>query len=220
MFGPKDNEVAFFGKITAGITHEINNVLAIIKESSGLLEDILAVTGEDAFPHKDKFETTLNRILGQIQRGVAITNNLNRFAHSPDHSPARVDLNEVAEQMVLLVTRFARLKNVGLETGPQDGPLIIKTHPVSLQMALFISIEIFLDLTTSGGIITLFPRKIQNKLVVGIHFESKTSDDADLFQPILSSNRWASLQETMAYLCGTAQADESASEILLYFTET
>ncbi|MBW1848952.1 MAG: hypothetical protein JRJ27_17830 [Deltaproteobacteria bacterium] len=64
------------------------------------------------------------------------------------------------------------------------------------------------------------PRKIQNKYVVGIHFESTKSDDADLFQTILSSNRWASLQETMAYLSGTAQADESASEILLYFTET
>jgi signal transduction histidine kinase len=220
MLGHKDKEVAFFGKITAGITHEINNVLAIIKESSGLLEDILTVTGEDTFPHKNKFQKTLERILGQIQRGVAITNNLNRFAHSPDHSPTSVDLNEVAEQMVLLAIRFTRLKNVGLETGPQDGPLIIKTHPVSLQMALFTSIEIFLDLTTSGGKITLFPRKIRNKYVVGIHFESTKSDDADLFQAILSSNRWASLQKTMAYLGGSAQADESASGILLYFTET
>ncbi len=220
MFGPKDKEVAFFGKITAGITHEINNVLAIIKESSGLLEDILAVTGEDTFPHKEKFKKALKRILGQIQRGVAVTTNLNRFAHSSDHNSTSVDLNEVTEQMVLLATRFARLKNVGLETGPQDGPLIIRTHPVSLQMALFISIEIFLDLTTSGGKITLLPRKIQNKYVVGIHFESTKSDAADLFQAILSSNRWASLQETMAYLGGSAQADESTSGILLYFTET
>ena len=38
----KDNEngeIVFFGKITAGITHEMKNVLAIIKESSGLVED-------------------------------------------------------------------------------------------------------------------------------------------------------------------------------------
>jgi C4-dicarboxylate-specific signal transduction histidine kinase len=215
----KDKEVAFFGKITAGITHEINNVLAIIKEASGLLEDILSLTRGDTFPHKNKFEITLNRIFGQIQRGVAMTNNLNRFAHSPDHSPSSMDLNEVAEQMVLLVSRFARLKNVNLETGLKDGPLIIKTHPVSLQMALFITIEIFLDLTKSAGRITLSPRKIQNKYVVGIHFESKTPGDADLSQAIISSDRWESLQEIMAYLGGTAQADKFAPEILLYFTE-
>ena len=215
----KDKEVAFFGKITAGTTHEINNVLAIIKEASGLLEDILSLTGEDAFPHKNKFEITLNRIFGQIQRGVAITNNLNRFAHSPDHSPSSIDLNEVAEQMALLSSRFARLKNVDLETGPKDGPLIIKTHLVSLQMVLFITIELFLDLTKFGGRIILSPRKIQNKYVVGIHFESKTPGDADLFQAIISSDRWESLQEIMAYLGGTAQVDKFAPEILLYFTE-
>jgi len=220
MLGHKNKEVAFFGKITSGITHEINNVLAIIKESSGLLEDILVVTGEDTFPHKEKFKKALKRILGQIQRGVAVTTNLNRFAHSSDHSPTSVDLNEVTEQMVLLASRFARLKNVGLETGPKDGPFIIKTHPVALQMALFISIEIFLDLITSGGKITFFPRKIQNKYVVGIHFEGITPDDVNLPQAIITSDRWAFLQETMAYLGGSAQADESASGILLYFTET
>ena len=32
-------QVAFFGRMTAGITHEMKNVLAIIKESSGLMQD-------------------------------------------------------------------------------------------------------------------------------------------------------------------------------------
>jgi len=67
-------EVEFFGKITAGVTHEMKNVLAIIKEISGLMEDILAVTGEDAFPNKAKFQNALSRILDQVRRGVNITN--------------------------------------------------------------------------------------------------------------------------------------------------
>ena len=53
-------EVVFFGKITAGITHEIKNVLAIIQESSGLMEDILAVTEDDTFSNKDKFSVKFN----------------------------------------------------------------------------------------------------------------------------------------------------------------
>ncbi|MCP3901564.1 MAG: sensor histidine kinase, partial [Desulfobacteraceae bacterium] len=39
----RDDKAAFFGKITASITHEIQNVLAIIKENAGLMEDFLLI---------------------------------------------------------------------------------------------------------------------------------------------------------------------------------
>ena len=34
-------EAAFIGKITASATHEIRNVLAIVKESAGLIDDLM-----------------------------------------------------------------------------------------------------------------------------------------------------------------------------------
>ena len=216
----KSKEIVFFGKITAAITHEIKNVLAIIQESSGLMEDILAVTPDETFTHKDKFSTSLNRIFNQIERGVDITTRLNKFAHSSDHSPANVDLNEVSEQMVLLASRFARLKNVVLESSPSDPPLIIKSDPVSLEMALFESIEILLNIIGSGGKITLSPRKIQNKCVLGIGYENTVLPEEDFLTKISSTERWASLQEIMAYLGGTAKVFGLAPEILLYLSES
>jgi signal transduction histidine kinase len=216
----KRKEVAFFGKITAGITHEIKNVLAIIQESSGLMEDILDITENGTFTHKDKFIKSLNRIYGQIQRGIDITSRLNRFAHSPDHCPASLDLNEITEQMVLLASCFARLKNVVLESSPSDPPLIIKSDPVSLEMALFESIEILLDVIGSGGKITLSPRKIQDKCVLGVGYEHTVFPEEDFPAKISSTERWASLQEIMARLGGTAKVFGPAPEILLYLPES
>jgi signal transduction histidine kinase len=213
-------EVAFFGKITAGITHEINNVLAIIQESSGLMEDILDITENGIFPHKDKFVKSLNRIHGQIQRGIDVSSRLNRFAHSSDHCPASLDLNEITEQMVLLASRFARLKNVVLESSPSDPPLIIKSDPVSLEMALFESIEILLNIIGSGGKITLSPRKIQSKCVLGVGYENTVLPEEDFLAKISSTERWTSLQEIMAYLGGTAKVFGLAPEILLYLPES
>jgi len=213
-------EVAFFGKITAGITHEIKNVLAIIQESSGLMEDILGVTEDGTFPHKDKFIKSVNRIHGQIQRGIDITSRLNRFAHSSDHCPANLDLNEITEQMVLLASRFARLKNVVLESSPSDSPLIIKSDPVSLEMALFESIEILLNIIGSGGKITLSPRKIQDKYVLGVGYENTILPEEDFLAKISSTERWASLQETMACLGGTVKVFGLAPEILLHLPES
>ncbi len=216
----KRKEIVFFGKITAGITHEIKNVLAIIQESSGLMEDIIDVTENGAFPHKDKFIKSLNRIRGQIQRGIDITSRLNRFAHSSDHCPASLDLNEITEQMVLLASRFARLKNVVLESSPSDPPLIIKSDPVSLEMALFESIEILLNVIGSTGKITLSPRKIQNKCVLGIGYENIVFSEKEFMAKISPTQRWASLQEIMAYLGGTAKVFDLAPEILLYLPES
>ncbi|MBW1724862.1 MAG: hypothetical protein JRD87_08370 [Deltaproteobacteria bacterium] len=216
----KRKEVAFFGKITGGITHEIKNVLAIIQESSGLMEDILDVAENGAFPHKDKFIKSLNRIRGQIQRGINITTRLNRFAHSSDHCPSSLDLNEITEQMVLLASRFARLKNVVLKSSPSDPPLIIKSDPVSLEMALFEAIEIILVLIASGGKITLSPRKIQDKYVLGVGYENTVLPKEESLAKISSTERWASLQETMIYLGGTAKAFDSTPEILLYLPES
>jgi signal transduction histidine kinase len=216
----KRKEVAFFGRITAGITHEIKNVLAIIQESSGLMEDILDITENSAIPHKDKFIKSLDRIRGQIQRGIDITSRLNRFAHSPDRSPLSLDLNEVTQQMVLLASRFARLKNVVLESSPSDPPLVIKSDPVSLEMALFESIEILLKTIGSSGKITLSPRKIQNRCVLGIGYENIVHFKEDFSAQISSTERWASLQETMAFLGGTAKVFGPAPEILLNLPES
>ena len=57
----RQNGFAFFGAITASLSHELNNVLATIKELSGLLEDLVhavkpergardLITGKDECP--------------------------------------------------------------------------------------------------------------------------------------------------------------------------
>ena len=58
----RDLEMAFLGKITASMTHEIKNTYAIILESSGLLSDLLTLSQEGSFPHKEKFLKVLGSI--------------------------------------------------------------------------------------------------------------------------------------------------------------
>ena len=78
-----EKEIKFIGKITAGVTHEVNNVLASIREISGLMTDILSVIDDKSFPRKEKFQTSLQKIQNQIERGVKLTSQLNKFSHLP-----------------------------------------------------------------------------------------------------------------------------------------
>ena len=122
--GEKDlREAAFLGRITAAFTHEMKNVLAIIKESAGLMEDLLALSQEATFPQRDRFVRCLTTIAAQTKRGVELSGRLNRFAHSPDQDIATVDLNDILEQVVFLSGRFARLKGVTLRPASPWGSL-------------------------------------------------------------------------------------------------
>jgi C4-dicarboxylate-specific signal transduction histidine kinase len=148
-------EVAFFGRITAAFTHEMRNVLAIIRESAGLMEDLLALSQNDSFPHKERFVRSLTAIGTQAKRGIDLSGRLNRFAHSTDEAEATVDLNQTLEEIVFLCERFARLKGVTLSLIPYAKALPVVTFPIGLHMAVFGCLECCWDRMAAGGNISL-----------------------------------------------------------------
>ena len=80
--GTTDNrEAAFMGKITAAATHEIRNVLAIIQESGGLIEDMIRFYEESGKLKPDHLLRSVERIGLQVNRGAELMTALNRVAH-------------------------------------------------------------------------------------------------------------------------------------------
>ena len=217
-----EKELEFFGKITAGITHEMKNVLAIIKESAGLMEDIMSLSAEASIPHQDKIQTSLTKIKTQIVRGVELTNRLNRFAHSSDETSAKIDLNETAEQLIELSQRFARLKNVVLKIHPPENsaqPMPLVTHPVQLQMALFLCIQCCLDAMPSGGRITISFERKGKKITIHNACEGDPAERTERVGMITSSENWSELKEISDYLQGTAEIDEADAVVKLTLPE-
>ena len=79
---PELETTAFLGRTTAGVTHELQNVLAIIKESSGLMRDLIFLSDETSDHSRDRFQRSFQTIDNQVNRGVQLLNNLNRLAHT------------------------------------------------------------------------------------------------------------------------------------------
>ncbi len=147
----KTNELAFFGKIAASVTHELRNVLAVINESNGLMADFLAMTRDAPFPHRDKFQRSVQKIEEQVRRGVEITSRFNRFAHSMDHAFADIDLNSILNQTVSLAKRLAALRNVELKETVCNRPIMLFTNAFRMQMALTMAIEAFIECMSGGS---------------------------------------------------------------------
>jgi signal transduction histidine kinase len=151
----RDLEMAFLAKITASMTHEIANTLAIILESSGLLSDLLTLSPEGSFPHKEKFQRVLGNINDQVKRGVDISSRLNQFAHSMDEPLAMVNVPELLERVVLLMRRLAKRRGIELTAEATDQDLAIMSDPFRLQLVLATVIEHLTEAMESGGSIIL-----------------------------------------------------------------
>ncbi|MBT8386941.1 MAG: hypothetical protein KJO12_05975 [Ignavibacteria bacterium] len=212
-----EKEIAFIGKITAGVTHEINNALASIKEISGLMEDLISMSSTDSFPHQDKFLKVLPRIQEQVQRSVKLTTQLNKFSHLTDTRTAQLELNDFIEHLIFLTQRFARIKNVKLQYQPVDQAVNFNTIPILLQMAIYHCITYFLNQTADGGKITIHPIINGEQYAIHISFEGEIVDESNIFNDSTSAEELLILQDAMTFLEGGAEFDKSAQNIILNF---
>ncbi len=160
------NEVAFFGRITAAFTHDMKNVLAIVRECAGLMEDLLSMSQGASFPHTDRFVRSLGTIQAQVKRGVDLCSGLNRFAHSPDEDVTTVDLNEILALIVLLSERFARLKGISLSLKPHPEAVPVVASPVGLQMVVFACLECCWKSMSDGGSVSLSVTQDKYEVIV------------------------------------------------------
>ena len=213
----RQTEIAFFGRITAGITHELKNVLAIINESSGLMQDLMALSKETPAYH-DRFQKALTSIKGQVQRGQSLIARLNQFAHTPDIAVRSLDLFEAAGQLVALSQRFAALKNVTLKIvppPPSEQPVQATINSVQLQMALFAAIECWLSLAAPGNELNIYLSKKENTCAILLACEGDLPAGNDLAGGLAAAEKWPLLQGIAATLGGTVEIDEQKPGILL-----
>ncbi|RJQ61435.1 MAG: hypothetical protein C4530_06370 [Desulfobacteraceae bacterium] len=213
-------EIAFFGRITAGVTHELKNVLAIIGESSGLMEDLIQISKESSFPHAERMHRAIETIREQIQRGVEITTRLNRFAHDPDHAVRSIGLNETLENLAALTNRFARLKNVALAVQKSEEAITIESRPVMLQMVLFICIEYGLDILTAGGRIDIQPAVEDGNSRIRFRFTDTAAEPAAMTAAAPGEEKWTMLAPLLFELGATAERDHAPGSMVLHLPRT
>lgn len=131
----------FFGKISASISHELKNVMAIVNENAGLLEDLtlMAEQGRPLDPARLKLMAAA--VQKQVGRADEILNNMNRFAHTIDATVAEVDLNQTIELFMALTDRFILMRGIKVDLQLPDRPLKIPTAPYFLINLLWLCLD-------------------------------------------------------------------------------
>jgi len=131
-----NEDLAFFGKVNASISHELKNILAIISEAAGLLNDLteMATKGQDL--KLEMMKTCSQDIIEEIQRGFATIKRMNAFSHSMDDPLKRVNLIEDLGLMINLAGFLSFASKVHFDPPAEAAPIVL-TCPWRLQNLIY-----------------------------------------------------------------------------------
>ena len=152
----------FFGCMSASVTHEIKNALAIINENAGLLEDIvlMAERGLDVSP--ERLQRLARTVGAQVGRADDVVKMMNHFSHSIDHFVEPVDLTQVATDVCGLFDRLLQMRGVTLETIAPPTPVVVTTSRFYLQNLLWCCLDWATSTQSEKRTISLAPGKMDN----------------------------------------------------------
>ena len=199
----------FFGRISASISHELKNVLAIVNENAGLLEDLtlMADRGQPIDPARlKKMAETVKK---QIGRADEILKNMNRFAHSGDEAVAEVDLNQTLELFMALTERFRTMRGVEADLQLSANPLSIATAPFFLMNLLCLCLDFAMSAGGEGKRIDLVVE--ETKSSVRIRFQQL----AGLCEELMETFPTGRENRLLAVLAADLRAETGSGEMVL-----
>jgi C4-dicarboxylate-specific signal transduction histidine kinase len=186
------DKTAFYGKVTANVTHELQNVLAIIKENAGLIEDFMQFQMNPE--QLEDFEINLKNILGKIKkqtiRGGNLTTALNGFAHTTDRVEAQIHIYTALEKLLFLTNRLFLLQGIEVNLEKcEKSPSIVIDH-VLFQTIILMSIECLMEIPDVKSNIGIRVVNQDGKIRLEICYADSNIDCDDFKQKLSLSAKW------------------------------
>ncbi len=146
--------LASLGTLSTGIAHEIDNPLAIIKESAGYMRLVLNKDEMTGIPRQKDLSNAVDKIEAAVDRTRRITHQLLGFVRKQEKSFMETDLKALADETVEFLGKEARQNNIeiSIEAG---GEGVIWSNPYEIRQVLINLVTNAIHATPAGGRITI-----------------------------------------------------------------
>ncbi|MHB8790498.1 MAG: sensor histidine kinase [Desulfobulbaceae bacterium] len=205
----QDAQLAFIGRIIAGVSHEFKNHLSVTKELTGLLDDLLSLDQE--LPSHERCAKISAGIEERVKAAAEMATLLGRFAHRMDSPLASFSVNEVVGEIVFLMRRFARLKNVSLELEPATELPSLHSNPSLLQFVIFSVAIPMLEHLEKQGVVRISTGKTGERVQLEFQFEKIREESLAVTGPNILPDALQELHAEYSF----AQPDSTSARAVL-----
>ena len=147
----QSSKMAALGKLAAGIAHEINNPLMLIREHAGWIRDLLEDEKPERMQHYHEMANAAVKVEQNVDRAKDITHRLLGFARRIDPASESLPLNPIVDQAIAFLQNEANFRGITLERDFSDEDLRVSTDVGQLQQVVLNILDNAIDAAGKGG---------------------------------------------------------------------
>lgn len=167
----QSSKMAALGKLAAGIAHEVNNPLAVIKEKTGWIRDLLAEEDIGKSENFAEFDDAVRKIDYHVERAKKVTHRLLGFARRMEPVHEQVDLNKLIAETVEFLQNEAHHRNIEIVMDFDPNLPTTVSDSSQIQQVILNIVNNGIDAIRKSGeiIITTSINQNEKDLVISIH---------------------------------------------------
>jgi len=135
------SQLSFIGKVLSVFSHEINNHLAILKESVGLIGDLIELGKTSSRKDLKEILKITQSIKNQIEQTTYFCDKLNGFGHGMEEPLSAFNIHKSIEELMVLLRRSINQKMICLEKDFTANMPLIYSNPLKIQFLIFCLVE-------------------------------------------------------------------------------
>jgi two-component system NtrC family sensor kinase len=151
----QSSKMAALGKMAAGVAHEVNNPLAVIREKAGWMRDLLEEEDVRSSPNFQEFEDAVKKIEQHVERAGNVVHRMLGFARRMEPVCNDIHLNDILGQTAVFLDNEMRFRGIELVWNLDQNLPPVQSDAAQIQQVILNLLDNAIDAIDRNGCITI-----------------------------------------------------------------